>query len=404
MANTFLKVGQIARQAIGLLAREVRLPGLFWMDAVGGDDFKGALNDTVSIRVPSYTSARTRTMRSGTALVADDLGETKVDITLDTHLYQLLNIKDEELTLDIADFGAQVTQPAIQAVARGLEDAVVSELQGITFPAARTIEVDNTDPFDSFVDAVTALDNGRVPSAGRFAVVGSQIKARLLKSDQFVNADKAGDNLAFRQGRIGQVAGIDVFDSSALLPTEGYVAHRTALALATATPANPRGATDSATASMPVGEGRSLSIRVLFDYDPTYAQDRQLVDLFMGTGVVTDAGYYDANGRFTPFTGTIANVTLTTSAAADDIIDTTTAHGYAAGDRVVFSSLTGGAGLSTNQAYYVIAANLGAQTFQVSTTAGGSAVNFTTDITAGTVARNGSAANVVRVVKLTDNS
>src|SRR5687768_4879463 len=99
MANAFLKVGQIAAQAIGLLAREVKLPGLFWTDAVGGNDFKGALNDTVSIRVPSYASARTRTMRSGTALVADDLAETKVDITLDTHLYQLLNIQDEELTL-----------------------------------------------------------------------------------------------------------------------------------------------------------------------------------------------------------------------------------------------------------------------------------------------------------------
>src|SRR5688500_4101985 len=173
MANTFLKVGQIARQAVGLLAREERLPGLYWMDAVGGNDFRGALTDTVSIRAAAYISARTRTMRSGTALVADDLGETKVDITLDTHLYQLLNIQDEELTLDIANFGEQVTQPAIQAVARGLEDAVVAELQGITFPAARTIEVDNTNPYDSFVDAKIALSNGRVPTAGRFAVVGS---------------------------------------------------------------------------------------------------------------------------------------------------------------------------------------------------------------------------------------
>lgn len=405
MANQFLKVGQIARQAIGLLAREIGLTGLFWTDAVGGDDFRGSLNDTVSLRVPSYTSARTRTMRSGTALVADDLGETKVDVTLDTHLYQLLNIQDEELTLDIADFGAQVTQPAIQAVARGLEDAVVAELQGITFPTGRTIEVDNTNPYDAFVDAVVALDNGRVPKNGRFAIVGSQIEGRLLKSAQFANADKAGDQQAFRQGRIGRVAGVDVFSSPALLPTEGYVSHRTAIAVGTATPANPRGATSSATASMPIGEGRSLAIRVLFDYDPTYARDRQLVDLFIGTGVVTDQGYYDANGRFTPYTTPLTNITLTTSAAADDIIDTTTdPHGLVAGDRVVFSSLTGGAGLTTNREYYVIAANLADTTFQVSTTAGGSAVNFTTDITAGTAAKGGSASNVVRVVKLTDAS
>ena len=28
-----------------------------------------------------------------------------------------------------------------------------------------------------------------------------------------------------------------------------------------------------------------MSIRVLFDYDPTYARDRQLADLFFGTGI-----------------------------------------------------------------------------------------------------------------------
>lgn len=72
------------------------------------------------------------------------------------------------------------------------------------------------------------------------------------------------------------------------------------------------------------------------------------------------------------------------SAAADDIIDTTGAHGLAAGDQVVFSALTGGTGLTTNTLYYVIAANLASQTFQVSTTSGGAAVDFSTDITAGT--------------------
>lgn len=80
-----------------------------------------------------------------------------------------------------------------------------------------------------------------------------------------------------------------------------------------------------------------------------------------------------------------AATTLATSAAADDILDTAVAHGYAADDPVYFSALTGGAGLSINTVYYVIAANLGATTFQVATAPGGSAVNFTTDITAGTV-------------------
>ena len=76
-------------------------------------------------------------------------------------------------------------------------------------------------------------------------------------------------------------------------------------------------------------------------------------------------------------------VALATSAAADDIIDTATAHGFTAGQRVMFESKTGGTGLSTLTPYYVIAANLAAQTLQVSLTAGGAAIDFSTDITAG---------------------
>ena len=78
-------------------------------------------------------------------------------------------------------------------------------------------------------------------------------------------------------------------------------------------------------------------------------------------------------------------VTLATSAAADDIIDTAAAHGFAEDDVVEFTALTGGTGLSTSTQYYVIAANLAAQTFQVSATKGGSAVDFSANITAGTV-------------------
>lgn len=81
-----------------------------------------------------------------------------------------------------------------------------------------------------------------------------------------------------------------------------------------------------------------------------------------------------------------ASTTLALSAAADDILDTTTAHGLSAGDPVKFTALTGGAGLVVGTVYYVIAANLGATTFQVAATAGGTAINFTSDITAGTVA------------------
>jgi len=81
------------------------------------------------------------------------------------------------------------------------------------------------------------------------------------------------------------------------------------------------------------------------------------------------------------------SVTLATSAAADDVIDTAASHGFKAGDVVQFPTLTGGTGLTASTNYYVISTNLGTTTFQVSTTPGGSAATFSADITAGTVAK-----------------
>ena len=74
-------------------------------------------------------------------------------------------------------------------------------------------------------------------------------------------------------------------------------------------------------------------------------------------------------------------------------IFTSTAHGYSAGDRVVLSALTGGAGLVAGRSYVVIATNLAANTFSLASTAGGAIINststvpWTTDLTAGTATR-----------------
>lgn len=98
---------------------------------------------------------------------------------------------------------------------------------------------------------------------------------------------------------------------------------------------------------------------------------------FWSGGDAEDRSYYDMRWVAS------AGIVLALSAAADDIIDTVAPHGLAVDNPVAFKSLTGGAGLATGTTYYVIAANLGASTFQVSAALGGSAVNFTTDITAG---------------------
>jgi hypothetical protein len=71
-----------------------------------------------------------------------------------------------------------------------------------------------------------------------------------------------------------------------------------------------------------------------------------------------------------------------TGAESTDII-TATGHNFTANQGVRFTALTGGAGLSTATNYFV--RDISGSTFKVSTTSGGAAFNFTTDISAGTI-------------------
>ena len=71
-----------------------------------------------------------------------------------------------------------------------------------------------------------------------------------------------------------------------------------------------------------------------------------------------------------------------TGDASTDVI-TATGHIYTANQPVIFSTITGGAGLSANTVYFV--RDISGSTFKVSATSGGAAINFTTNITAGSV-------------------
>lgn len=74
-----------------------------------------------------------------------------------------------------------------------------------------------------------------------------------------------------------------------------------------------------------------------------------------------------------------------TGTEATNIINHT-GHSYVNGDVLVFTSLTGGAGLVVGTVYFVVSAVAGVS-YQLAATSGGAAINFTTDITAANIGR-----------------
>jgi hypothetical protein len=291
VANTYLKATKIARTAIGLLYRELVVARTIWTDAVAAAEFKGAFEDTVTLRVPARRTARTRTLRAGTQIINDESTELSVAVKLDTDVYNSAPITDEELTLDIVSFGTQILAPQTRAVAEGIEDVIVSKISGATYPS--TIELNNSNPYATAVAARKILNDNNVPKTGRTMLVGSAVEAAMLLSDKFIKVSELGPQAtaAFSESVLGRVAGFTVVQSNAVAEDAAYAYHRSAFVAAVMPPANP----DGATMSKAISYG-GIGMRWLKDYNYLTTTDRSLVDSWVGTAVVEDNLEPDESG------------------------------------------------------------------------------------------------------------
>jgi hypothetical protein len=392
------KANRIVSSGLGLLEREIVLPGLVWRDA--GGDFAGAGGDTVTLAVPARGVARTRTLRGarpsaseGDGIITmDDLTETKVDVTLDTDVYNAVGITDEQSSLDIVDFGAQVLMPQVRAVAEGAENALAARMVGATYNTNLTL--DTSDPYKTFVDGHVALGKANVPLADRFAVVGADIEGIILKSDHLSRVDQSGSDSALRQAQIGTLARFPVYVTNALPSNVGFLFHRTAFVLSMKAPRVPQGAT--------VGASRSdfgLALRWLMDYDFRNQQDRSIVNTYIGTNVVADSA---DEAQTVTITGSPTGGTFTLTYSGQ----TTAAIAYNAAAGTVQSRLEALSNLGTNRVSatgsaggpYTVSFRGGLDVAQMTATSsltGGSspAVTVTTAVTGGST-------GLVRAVKI----
>lgn len=281
MANVFLKPEVIAATSLGLLQREVMLPRLVWSDAIS--DFAGAKDDTVSIRVPARLEAREYGWRNNRSseIVLDELAETKIDVTLNHDIYSAVAVTDEQLTLDIRDFGQQVLAPQTYAIARAVEDLLATTIEGATY--GTTIEIDEDNPFKAAVSARTALNISEVPRDGRILLVGANVEAAMLNSELLKRVDESGSDGALREAVIGRYAGFTVVGSNAIDPDTAYAFVRSAFIFAMRAPVIPAGVTFGQSMS-----DQGVAMRWIRDYDPMRLRDRSVLNTFVGSAVVLD--------------------------------------------------------------------------------------------------------------------
>lgn len=299
MANTFYTPEQVARVAVAMAADESYLSALvnrdFEADLLGG----GGKGRTVNVRVPAALIGRSRDIDDKTtAIVLDELTETTVPVTLGTHAYNAIGLSEGDLSLNIADFSAQVLRPQVEAVVAFIEEAVADAIAAVA--EDETVAYDPADPVPTFTELRKILRKRGVPISGINAVVGAGVYADLLNADAIVDASQSASTAALRDGNIGRVMGMTVVESTLL--ADGVIAafHRDAFTLAVRAPLVPAGASFGQT----VNE-RGFSLRYLRDYDASTMKDRSIVSTFVG---VAQMPLYGVTRDYTANTATVEKV------------------------------------------------------------------------------------------------
>jgi len=288
VANIFVKGQKFAQTALALLRKQVKAPGLFTYK-FGIADFKGAEGDVVNIKRPAVLVAREKPWRGDDAIVVDRLANSKIQVTLNRHIYSAVALSPEEETLDEIDYVRDVQAPQVAAVLDFFESIVVGALRaasfvfGVTFNTASGSATES-DPRKVAIRARKLAQKAHWPLSGRYWLVGADVSEAIAAYDKLLEVDTSGLPEALRDGVVGRLAGWTIIELDALGDTESYFVHETAIAIANVAPVVPNGVAKGGG----VAAGNGLAVTQLWDYDSTYMKDRSIVHAFAGATAVLD--------------------------------------------------------------------------------------------------------------------
>lgn len=281
MANSFVDPKLASATSLELIKADLVLGRTVHRDAER--DFAGKVGDTITVRRPSRRTARKLDRSLNQSVVLDDIDNDGVPVRLDTHLYNGSAVTDEEMTLTIEDFSAEVSGPIATAVAEGAEEVLVAAMQSVTDAAdIPDIEPDGSNIKTVWTLARKQLRDAMAPTTGLYAACGTAVYAAALASEQISRVDASGSADALRQASIGQLYGFTTVESNLLDDDEVVFYHSTAFAFAVRAPLVPDGVAWGAS----VSEG-GYGLRLIKDYDSSKLQDRVIGSVFAGADVLT---------------------------------------------------------------------------------------------------------------------
>lgn len=278
----------ISSLAVALLTRSLVLP--MTVARVPGGEFAGDNGDTITVRVRTPRAARTQAS-PGATITYDALNETPVDVTV-AHLYDATRLSDQDMSLNLVDFGVQVTEPQVSSVATGAEDRLASAMNAVTADASFAASASAADTDAKLLQARETLSEADVPAGDRYLACAPDIITRILSVDKFVRADAVGDGTAIREAIVGRVYGFTVVESNGLTAGTAVAYHRSGFVFANRVPVAPRGLPANQTATATSG---GVGMRQIFQYQPDILSDASVLSTFAGASVVDNDRVFKLN-------------------------------------------------------------------------------------------------------------
>ncbi len=201
MKNTFLTPEVVANEALMCLANNLVMADLVHRDYA--DEFVST-GDTISIRKPAKFVAKNFT---GTT-EPQDITEGSVTVKLDRFRDVTVAVTSKEMSLDIADFSAQVVQPAMQAIAQAID-------QDLLAVATAAGSMDQVSAEDASLEEVSnlakKLDIAKAPVQSRSLVLHPVHKYRYATMQNLSDASYTGDNETLRDALLGKLYTLETY-------------------------------------------------------------------------------------------------------------------------------------------------------------------------------------------------
>ena len=275
MANTFLTIDMIAKEALMILRKNAVMAGLVHRDY--SKEFVAGVGDTITIRKPATFVVKD--FVESTGITVQDATEDKKTVKMDKFYDVSFAVTSKDLTMSISDFSAQLLVPAMMA----FRDKIDAEIIKVAETATHTVT--HAEGLIAPADVISArklLNDGATPLSMRSLVVGTQAEADLLSSELFVSADKVGDTEGLKEASLGRKFGFDTYVDQNV-GKKSLAFHKNALAFVTRPLALPQGNKESAIVNYD-----GFGLRVVKDYDINKKKDIISIDMVCGVALLNN--------------------------------------------------------------------------------------------------------------------